>query len=144
MISNNVAFLDEPVQPPFKLRNSKCCSVSSLIVIEYSSHLQNSLIRLHICAGWSEPLLVAHATLLEISCCGSNMLFNNLCPYPANIFLSAYYACCIFLNALQNRSITMNPDQTAPLEQSDLGSDCLHYRVAKYLSRREADNTCRE
>ena len=28
---------DEPVQPPFKLRNSKCCSVSSLLVIEYSS-----------------------------------------------------------------------------------------------------------
>ena len=28
---------DEPVQPPFKLRNSKWCSVSSLINIEYSS-----------------------------------------------------------------------------------------------------------
>ena len=27
----------EPVQPPFKLRNSKRCSVSSLTVIEYSS-----------------------------------------------------------------------------------------------------------
>ena len=26
---------DEPVQPPFKLRNSKWCSVSSLTVIEY-------------------------------------------------------------------------------------------------------------
>ena len=24
------------------------------------------------CAGWSEPLLVAHTTLLEISCRGSN------------------------------------------------------------------------
>ena len=31
---------DEPVQPPFKLRNSKSCSVSSLTVIEYSSGLQ--------------------------------------------------------------------------------------------------------
>ena len=31
-----------------------------------------ALIRLHVCAGWSEPLLVAHTTLLEISCCGSN------------------------------------------------------------------------
>ena len=30
----------EPVQPSFKLRNSKCCSVSSLTVIEYSSDLQ--------------------------------------------------------------------------------------------------------
>ena len=29
---------DEPVQPPFKLRNSKRCSVSSLTFIEYSSN----------------------------------------------------------------------------------------------------------
>ena len=28
---------DEPVQPPFKLRNSKCHSVSGLTIIEYSS-----------------------------------------------------------------------------------------------------------
>ena len=27
---------DEPVQPPFKLRNFKLCSVSSLTLIEYS------------------------------------------------------------------------------------------------------------
>ena len=31
---------DEPVQPPFKLRNSKSCSVSSLTLIEYSSDKQ--------------------------------------------------------------------------------------------------------
>ena len=30
-----------------------------------------ALIRLRICAGWSEPLLVTHTTLLEISCHGS-------------------------------------------------------------------------
>ena len=36
VISNNVDS-DEPVQPPFKLRNSKCYSVCSLTVIEYSS-----------------------------------------------------------------------------------------------------------
>ena len=29
--------------------------------------------RLRICAGWSEPLLVAHTTLLVISCRGSNL-----------------------------------------------------------------------
>ena len=29
--------LDQPVQPPFKFRNSKLRSVSSLILIEYSS-----------------------------------------------------------------------------------------------------------
>ena len=32
--------LDEPQQPPFKLRNSKWCSVSSLTIIEYLSHQQ--------------------------------------------------------------------------------------------------------
>ena len=31
---------DEHVQPPIKIRNSKCCLVSSLILIEYSSDKQ--------------------------------------------------------------------------------------------------------
>ena len=31
---------DEPLQPPFKLRNSKLCSFSSLTLIEYSSDKQ--------------------------------------------------------------------------------------------------------
>ena len=31
---------DEPLQPPFKPRNSNYCSVSSLTIIEYSSDLQ--------------------------------------------------------------------------------------------------------
>ena len=56
---------DVPVQPPFKLRNSKWCSVSSLTLIK-----AKALIRLRVCAGWSEPLLVAQTTLLEISCHG--------------------------------------------------------------------------
>ena len=33
--------------------------------------LEKALISLRVCAGWSEPLLVAHTTLLEISCHGS-------------------------------------------------------------------------
>ena len=33
--------------------------------------LAKALIRLRVCADWSEPLLVAHTTLLEISCHGS-------------------------------------------------------------------------
>ena len=33
--------------------------------------LAKALIRLRVCTGWSEPLLVAHTTLLEISCRGS-------------------------------------------------------------------------
>ena len=32
--------LDEPLQPPFKLRNSKWCSVSSLTILEWSSDKQ--------------------------------------------------------------------------------------------------------
>ena len=36
VISNNVVDSDEPVQPPYKLRNSKFSSVSSLSLIEYS------------------------------------------------------------------------------------------------------------
>ena len=31
---------DQPLQPPFKLRNSKWCSVSSLTITEYSSDKQ--------------------------------------------------------------------------------------------------------
>ena len=42
VISNKCGILtsvdsEELVRPPFKLRNSKCCSVSSLTVLEYSS-----------------------------------------------------------------------------------------------------------
>ena len=33
---------------------------------------EKALISLHVCAGWSEPLLVTHTKLLEISCLGSN------------------------------------------------------------------------
>ena len=36
-----------------------------------------ALIRLHICAGWSEPLLIAHTTLLEILCPGSIVLIYH-------------------------------------------------------------------
>ena len=39
--------------------------------------LAKALIRLRLCTGWSEPLLVAHTTLLEMSCLGSNDLFSG-------------------------------------------------------------------
>ena len=38
--------------------------------------LANALIRLRLCAGWSEPLHVPYTTLLEISCCGSFIFFR--------------------------------------------------------------------
>ena len=63
---------DEPVQPPFKHRNSKWCLVSSLTAKEYLSDKQ----RLWSVCAWSEPLLVAHTMLLEISRHGSNFHFQ--------------------------------------------------------------------
>ena len=63
---------DKTVQPPFKLRNLKWGSVSSLTVIEYLSDQQRLW---SVCEGWSEPLLVAHTTLLEISCHGSYVIW---------------------------------------------------------------------
>ena len=36
--------------------------------------LAKALVSLCICAGWSEPLLAAHTTLLQISCHGSYLL----------------------------------------------------------------------
>ena len=44
-VSNSLTSVDsdEPVQPPFKLRTSKRCSVSSLTLIEYSSDEQRLL-----------------------------------------------------------------------------------------------------
>ena len=38
----------------------------------------------------------------------------------------------------------MNPDQTAPKEQSDLGPYCLQYRLPKNISRQGADVKSRE
>ena len=42
--------------------------------------LAKALIRLFICAGWSEALLVAQTTLLEMSCCGS-YLYLYMCEW---------------------------------------------------------------
>ena len=54
-------YSDEPMQPLFNLRSSKWCSVSSLTVIEYSMDYQRVWLLMR-------RLLVAHTTLLEISC----------------------------------------------------------------------------
>ena len=54
-----------------------------------------ALIRLRICAGWSEPLLVAHTILLEISCRGS---YTMIKCYSTNSLFSEYTEWkCIFL-----------------------------------------------
>ena len=64
---------DEPVQPPFKLTNSKRCSVSSLTLIEYSSDLQ----RLWSDCAYSQADLKL-CWLLEISCHGSIIFFRGI------------------------------------------------------------------
>ena len=65
--SNNVVFLtsvesDEPVQPPFKFRIFKMMYGRNLNRHRVFKRLAKVLIRLRICAGWSEPMLVAHTT----------------------------------------------------------------------------------
>ena len=67
----------EPVQPPFKLRNSKWCSVSSS-TLRIFKRLVMALIRLRVCAGWSKALLVIHTTFLEIPCHGSYDIFQSV------------------------------------------------------------------
>ena len=42
--------------------------------------LAKALIRLRVCAGWFEPLLVAHTPLLEMSCRGLNFI-GGFCGY---------------------------------------------------------------
>ena len=59
-----------------KRRNSKFRSVSSLSH-RISKRLAKALTSLRVCAGWSEPLLVAHSTLLKISCHGSCNIFRE-------------------------------------------------------------------
>ena len=61
---------DKPVQPPFKLRNSKCSSVSSWIFIEYSSDYQRLW---SACAYAQAGLSLCWSQIVEISCHSSNI-----------------------------------------------------------------------
>ena len=50
-----------------------------------------ALISLRVCAGWSEPLLVVHTSLLEISCRGSNFmkaLCGSVSQFPLSTFIN--------------------------------------------------------
>ena len=58
---------DKPLQPPFRTLFGQWLNTHRIF-----KRLEKALIRLRVCAGWSEPLLVSHTTLLEISCHGSN------------------------------------------------------------------------
>ena len=52
------------------LAKNEILDEASLDIILSKKQTVKALIRLRVCAGWSEPLLVAHTctTLLEISC----------------------------------------------------------------------------
>ena len=53
--------------------------------------LAKALIRLRVCAGWSEALLVAHTTLLEISCRSSIISVEaSYLFYLPNFYLHPY------------------------------------------------------
>ena len=73
---SKLVLANEPMQPPLKLRNSIWCFISSWILFKGQA---KALIRLRIRAGWSEALLVAHTTLLEISCHSSDGIIEQVC-----------------------------------------------------------------
>ena len=107
------SFLAEKLQMMF------CQGLNSHRIFKW---LVKALIRLHVCAGWSEPLLVSHTTLLEISCHGSfvswkmclGLWFVNvyrILPVTVTVNVFKFWT----LVALQNIfTITAGPDQKSP------------------------------
>ena len=79
---------DELVQPPVNLRNSKCCSVSSLTVVEYS--LAMALIRLHV---WAFAGRTHH-------------IVGNLSG------LKLLLSLCLLVSSADDLGISLDPDQT--------------------------------
>ena len=89
-----------------------------------------ALIRLRVCAGWSEALLVTHITLLEISSRSSNFnAYYNVkqlrnmqaCAYASNasiclsVFLSVCPSVCLsFRLTLSNFVYTISEDPALP------------------------------
>ena len=60
----------------FDFFNPQTAKSRPLVIHRIFKRLTKALIRLHLLAGWSEPLLVAHTTLLEISCRSSNEVIS--------------------------------------------------------------------
>ena len=88
---------DEPVQPPVKFRNTKLSSISSFTSL--IKRQAKALISLRVCAGWSEPLLVAHTTLLEISFHGSFVAAVNFVPAEILVLAANFVLAGIFVPA---------------------------------------------
>ena len=69
-----------------KIKRSKVTDYAALIFKRQAK----VLIRLCICAGWSESLLVAHTTVLKFVCHGSNIDYcrKKICLLIINIYIS--------------------------------------------------------
>ena len=100
--------------------------------------LAKALIRLRVRAGWSEALLVAHTTLLEISCTGLyySCLMRLVTSYLRHI--GSYYGLCKALIRLRVRagwSEALLVAHTTLLEISCTGLyySCLMRLVTSYL-----------
>ena len=78
---------EQSEQPPFKLRNFKCCSDNHRIF----KRLAMALTRLCVCTDWSEHLLVAHTTLLEMSCHGSLISLDRIIYMASKVKHQLYF-----------------------------------------------------
>ena len=84
--------------------------------------------------------------VIEILICLKSIFESFILP----LFFSLKYAVCFFTSAANiqmhytrfyHAHTTMNPDQTATLEQSDMGPYCLQYRLPINISRQEKQTT---
>ena len=74
-------------------------------------------------------LFALHYIILQYSKCPkiSNTLFHTFLP-------KFYFFMQSFPKILSGRANSVDPDQTAPKEQSDLGLHCLHISFCQKLS----------
>ena len=91
-------YSDEPVQPPKYLEKliKFDQSLNTHIIIKRQA---KALISLRVCAGWSEPLQVAHTTLLVISCHRSFVPAANFVPAEILVLAANFVLAGIFMPA---------------------------------------------
>ena len=113
---------DENVQPPFKLRNSKWCSVSNTIFIEYSSDKQRL---------WSD---CAYAQA-GLSLCWSHIPHCWKFHVVAQIFKDVVVICrmCDTILILRNLNY-VSPWKGRETYCFSLASVCLYARLSVWLS----------
>ena len=82
-ISNNLTFWQVLIRTSLQMVFSQYLNNYRIL-----KRLAKALIRLCVCAGWSEALLVAHTTLLEISCTGSFICYDHFKPIKKHHYLT--------------------------------------------------------